>query len=403
MPRDERVLVVFLASPSDLEPERSRLEEVIRELNVTWTRTLGVRLELVSWETHGYPGVGADPQDVLNRQLPNDYDIFIGLMWTKFGTPTGRAGSGTEEEFARALSRYQSETDSLKIMFYLKDAPVSPSGLDVGQLKRVQQFPASLGKEGVLYWPFLSIEDFEKLTRLHLARQVQELTGKQNADHLNTITREVKLPLPPAVHSEPTEDEEPGYLDLLDALEEASSELGQTMMRMTAETDELTRKTNEATAEMNLAVRNSRGKIPRSEARRLVNSVAGAMRQYAARIKADLPMFREGTSRTADLAARIGLMTTDVISTHEQQARAARNSLAGLSNVLSAAYDQATIFKTNVRQLIRLTSELNRAKRETIEVLDEVSTTVMAASRVIQEAVKTIDGMLGPPGGSSGA
>src|ERR1700756_3440394 len=100
MPRDERVLVVFLASPSDLEPERSRLEEVIRELNVTWTRTLGVRLELVSWETHGYPGVGADPQDVLNRQLPNDYDIFIGLMWTKFGTPTGRAGSGTEEEFA---------------------------------------------------------------------------------------------------------------------------------------------------------------------------------------------------------------------------------------------------------------------------------------------------------------
>ena len=71
MPRNETVLVVFVASPEDVEPERNRLEEVIRELNVAWSRTLGVRLDLVRWETHGYPGIGSDAQDVLNRELPN--------------------------------------------------------------------------------------------------------------------------------------------------------------------------------------------------------------------------------------------------------------------------------------------------------------------------------------------
>ena len=68
MPRPEQAIVVLAASPSDLEPERNRLEEVIRELNLSWSHSLGVRLELVRWETHGYPGVGDDPQDVLNRE-----------------------------------------------------------------------------------------------------------------------------------------------------------------------------------------------------------------------------------------------------------------------------------------------------------------------------------------------
>ena len=126
MPRQENVIVVFVASPSDLDPERNCLEEVIKELNRSWSRSTGFRLELVRWETHGYPEVGQDPQDVLNRELPNDSDIFIGLMWSRYGTETGRAGSGTEEEFNRALERHRRDPESIRIMFYFKDAPLAP-------------------------------------------------------------------------------------------------------------------------------------------------------------------------------------------------------------------------------------------------------------------------------------
>ena len=43
-------------------------------------------------------GLGIDAQDVINRQL-GEYDIFLGIMNTRFGSPTHRADSGTEEEF----------------------------------------------------------------------------------------------------------------------------------------------------------------------------------------------------------------------------------------------------------------------------------------------------------------
>ena len=53
MPRQEKVIVVFVASPSDLEPERNCLEEVIQELNRSWPRSMGLRLELVRWNLGG--------------------------------------------------------------------------------------------------------------------------------------------------------------------------------------------------------------------------------------------------------------------------------------------------------------------------------------------------------------
>lgn len=45
--RQEHVLTIFVASPGDVSDERTILEEVISELNITWSRDLGIRLDLV--------------------------------------------------------------------------------------------------------------------------------------------------------------------------------------------------------------------------------------------------------------------------------------------------------------------------------------------------------------------
>ena len=57
------------------------------------------RIESKKWEKDVFPAFGEDSQDVINKQIGTDYNIFVGIMWKKFGTPTSRAESGTEEEF----------------------------------------------------------------------------------------------------------------------------------------------------------------------------------------------------------------------------------------------------------------------------------------------------------------
>jgi hypothetical protein len=95
-----KLIKVFVASPGDCIPERKRLDKAVREVNLANGDTVGLRLELVGWETHTHPGFGTDLQAVINEQIGNDYDVFVGLLWSKLGTPTPRHPSGTIEEFS---------------------------------------------------------------------------------------------------------------------------------------------------------------------------------------------------------------------------------------------------------------------------------------------------------------
>jgi hypothetical protein len=393
MPRDERVLTVFVASPSDLDPERSRLEEVIHEFNTSWSHTSGARLDLVRWETHGYPGVGQDAQEVLNRQLPDDCDIFVGLMWAKFGTPTGRAGSGTEEEFLRAHKRFQENPNAVKIMFYFKDAPVAPSTIDPEQVAKVQRFRASLGKEGVLYWNFGTIEDFGKLVQLHLTRQFQDFTGGRGVLRTGATAK-------PGGLAPPAEEDDLGLLDLLDLLEESSSQLTEIAQRINDETLDLANRIEERSQEIAASSAQAQGQLSRPEAKRLIEKAAFDMNRYVAHLKTELPLFREMTGKSADAAARAALMTVAIGSKDRKQVQDARNGLAGLAKALGFAHESITTFRTTVGGLPRLTAALNRAKREVVAVLDEVLITIADGRRVILEALKTVDASVSTGGGT---
>lgn len=91
MPKQISVIQVFVASPSDVQEERNALQSIVNEVNQNTGSSLGIRLELVRWETNATPGFGVDAQDVINKQIGNDYDIFIGILWSRAGTPTHRA------------------------------------------------------------------------------------------------------------------------------------------------------------------------------------------------------------------------------------------------------------------------------------------------------------------------
>lgn len=149
MPENVLKYKVFVASPSDLLDEREAIDEVIEELNRTYGARCGIVIELLKWETHSGPGVAKDHvQSLINKDIGNDYDVFVGLLWKKFGTPTDKASSGTEEEYNSAYARYQ-DASYPQILFYFKDSPpVSMDEIDPEELGKVKKFKQKIGNEG---------------------------------------------------------------------------------------------------------------------------------------------------------------------------------------------------------------------------------------------------------------
>lgn len=146
-----RTIRVFLSSPSDVLEERQALAHLIAEINDVLAYLAPekrLKLELVRYETHAYPDLGR-PQEVINRQIPNDYDIFIGVIWRRCGTPTTTAASGTIEEFRRACERRRSG-ELPRIMFYLCEQPIPiPTAEELEQLTKVVEFRRELTSLGL--------------------------------------------------------------------------------------------------------------------------------------------------------------------------------------------------------------------------------------------------------------
>jgi hypothetical protein len=129
----------------------------------------GVVLELVRWETHSWPGAGTDVQDVINHQISAP-DIFIGILWKRFGTPTPRAGSGTEEEFQRALKAWRSGARIEILMYFSRETFYPESEDDLTQMSRIVAFRRSLAQTGVLFAQYASSEEFERTVHDNLSQ-----------------------------------------------------------------------------------------------------------------------------------------------------------------------------------------------------------------------------------------
>jgi hypothetical protein len=174
--KSPRILKVFVASPNDVIEERNALAKLIGDINdvlVYLAPEKQLRLELVRYETHAYPDLGR-PQDVINREIPIDYDIFVGIMWKRVGTPTDTADSGTVEEFTRACQRREKSLLP-RIMFYFCDQPISmPTPSEIEQLVKVIEFKNRLASQG-LTSSYPSHGEFGEHIRGGLLRAIRDI------------------------------------------------------------------------------------------------------------------------------------------------------------------------------------------------------------------------------------
>jgi len=134
MPFTSRAYRILIASPSDVEEEREIAVRVIQEWNDLYSYSRGVVLLPLRWETHSAPEYGTRPQEVINRAVVDQCDLLLGVFWTRIGTPTGAAESGTLEEIARVAKAGK------PIMLYFSKVGADPDRIDLEQFKKLKTF-----------------------------------------------------------------------------------------------------------------------------------------------------------------------------------------------------------------------------------------------------------------------
>jgi hypothetical protein len=171
MPFESQTYRVLIASPSDLAEERQAATDAINEWNVQHAAAESVVLLPIKWETHALPTTGIRPQEAINRQIGRTSDLLIGMFWTKFGTTTGVAESGTVEEIDQFVAARK------PAMLYFSSRPVSPSKIDLKQLEQLREFKDETYKKA-LAGAFASIEELRQALARDLVNQVRSLKAR---------------------------------------------------------------------------------------------------------------------------------------------------------------------------------------------------------------------------------
>ena len=168
---------IFISSPGDVMDARDALEDVIvNKLQPTIGNQLGLHLQPMRWEGMVAPGMGDIQKNVFEEM--GEYDIFVGIFWKRFGTPTPEYGSGSEAEFWDAYRRWE-EDNSRPILMYFCETPFLPTADDLEQYAKVLKFKEEIGGKG-LYSTYDKLEQFKGDIQKHLFKRIQGLVaGKE--------------------------------------------------------------------------------------------------------------------------------------------------------------------------------------------------------------------------------
>jgi hypothetical protein len=140
----QQILEVLIASPSDTADFRDTIERAIHDWNSEHAIDTGTALLPRRWERDTHPALGASPQQIVNEQIVDRSAILFGVFWTRLGTPTDSADSGTAEE----ITRFHAAGKPTHV--YFSQQPVRLDSVDTAEYERLKEFKSAIEAEGLI-------------------------------------------------------------------------------------------------------------------------------------------------------------------------------------------------------------------------------------------------------------
>lgn len=369
---------IFLASPNDLQDERQAVAELVKELNLTYAQSNNIILELLSWETHSAPGISlVHPQEIINRDIGEEYDIFLGLIWKRFGSKTKSADSGTEEEFKIAYERFKDKSANIQILFYFKTSPPkSLTEINPEEYGKVEIFKESISEKKVLYWEFDTIENLKNLLRIHIPKRIETLAEEQNKNKDRQITiKNIEVT---------SEIEELGLLDYSEIFENSVLTSMNSLEKITADTEWIGKQINQKTAEI---TRISKTPKPNPVViKEIFKRTASLMNDYSSRINLETPIFYENFEYAIKAGSNMVNLAGDFYNDKTiTELEETNDSIFDLKRGISDAIEGMVGFYDSTSELPRIQKEINQAKKTLMLNLDNLINSLKQSLQLTDE------------------
>lgn len=366
---------IFVSSPKDLEAERFELTNIIKELNLSYSERQSINLELIKWETHSAPGITENyTQDIINKDIGDNYDIFIGMLWQRFGTKTPTANSGTEEEFLRAMNRFKNG-DKIQILFYFKTTPpISLEQINLEELSKINAFKEKLKKNKIFYSSFNSMEELQANLRIHIPRRIDDLIVLNNSDNkIKDFNESENLPKTSTESSTKALnlEEDYGIIDYIFQFEdcltasniaivnisESTKIVGEDLIEKTKEVEKISQHTN----------RNKNAIID------YFKRLAKSLNSFSDRLELETPNFYNNFEDAINAGLKyLNLLDQDNILENYENIQDNYQSITELKKAIPTAIDGMKFLYEEIKKIPNIQSDLNKSKRRLIIKLEDL-------------------------------
>ena len=381
MPSPNIKIKLFLSCPGGLNAEKEAVREVCTTTNRERGSREGFHLEIIEWRTNVRPSAGGEPQQLINEQIGDDYDIFVGILGHRFGTATQSYGSGTEEEFELAVQQHKAG-NSRPIMLYFKDPKQCDGAIEATQLMKVQEFKSRIEKENYnLYWDFATTEEFRMDMFQHLSGAISEVLAGYNERTLKQASLGSDQPNPtPLNQTNPLanltailelDESEEGFIELVDAAVEELESMNLETNKLSDAVARMGSRIEKITADMELLLDLPESKRPK-EAKKLIGRLNAELSSYVQTAAQLLPpMHRHGTASVDSIQKAVALINTHTLISDED-----REGFIVSTDQMIAAFtstkEPLLQFNRSLDEWPPLTRESNRVKRQVQAVNSDI-------------------------------
>lgn len=389
------VLRIFLASPGDVQAEREMIFNLKDDLDIIIGKQQNIKFEIVNWERNTYPGIGTDAQAVINDQIKDDYDIFIGIFWQRFGTPTSRYESGTEEEFIKAKTKYSNNPEMTHILMYFKTQEVDMYKIDIEQFQKVKKFRDRISTDdGVYYRTFERTDELKNLLQIHLSTLIADkfTTNKEVAKNSLPEKQEPIAELDKyellarRIEENDTNLEIENLVENIEMVTGSLGDLTNCTNKITMTMNFFAERTNERTSQFKRVSNIKDDRLKLSRAKSVSNEYSSDLDKYSQDLETILPEYRDALDNCVKSYTEIIYKTINSFLVAEEEKESFLVQLPTfISSVDSAIEGTAGFLEIFTETNINLTQKLSTAKRRAELATNNIFKELIRTKKLLQE------------------